>query len=663
VTETKVVPFFQGPTEQGEFANSREISEKKPVEKYLAEGSETEQCEDEVLAPNCTDEVNIRDLEIEQKGKQTLSSSSENDHTIEQDSIKEDSLSNNSSVNHGWHEVFSETNLTDHKEVVDRLKQKRRDGAMRDDAVDRSLLDFHVSNVAEFLDSNDETYEEIPLSDEEIPSNKAGGMTKRAKKDKNPTTEGKCDDGSSDCQSIRTVSEYVDSNDETFIDIPLSQKEIGRTLGVDEVQKEEHTDDEWQMESYTDPIREINTGRKRERITDLRELIKEKKRKFAAEDSEKRATSRNRRRVVEIVKHKSVVPDDSTSKISEIADETSRNVASPVPDSDVVIPDLIKAVLENMTSPDSGSCFSIPDHAETLDEMRRKISSPDFDKERRSASPESESRTSTPDWNPNEHRRLYNRRRAGSSDSSRAESSAGSRPGSSASSRHGSNPVSRPGSIASLRTGSNVSLRSESSTKRFPPPKRARVEKDTPDKTRAQARSWSGRVLDINYPKNLSDRGLDEDYPTNLSDRGLDEGCYPSNLPLELDENFSRSSPVGSRHQRQRSISPSVSKSHYSYVSERDNPTPPLRLSPARESRYRSRYSIKRYDARSSSNDSGSSRARHHDRNNNNWSRHDERPDMDQTTKSQIDFSDETFLSSKLKSLINNILLIEIILL
>ncbi len=120
-----------------------------------------------------------------QKGKQTLSSSSGNDCNIEQNSVKESIPSNNFNVNQR-HKLFSETNITDHKEVVDPLPEKKHHGAMTDDGVNRSsILDVHVSNVSEFLDSNDETYEEIPLSDEEIPPGKADVKYKlpKAKKD------------------------------------------------------------------------------------------------------------------------------------------------------------------------------------------------------------------------------------------------------------------------------------------------------------------------------------------------------------------------------------------------------------------------------------------------------------------------------------------------
>ena len=515
-----------------------------------------------------------------------------------------------------------------HKQLTDQLQEKNPNTTTGDDCVNRSSISkIHVNNTSEFLDGSGETYEEIPLSDGEIPwekSDKKSELT-QTKKVKNQKTGSKTNDDSSDSPSICATSKYVESNDETSVEIPQSEKAIGRTQGFSEGELNE--DDEWQIN--TDPSKQIFTGRKREGITDLRELIKEKKRKLSTEDSEKR--SGDRRRVVEIVRRdETVLTSDSTSKPIEIPDETLRNMTSPNAESDDVIPDRIKIVFENrrkMTSPDSESCYSTPDRTQTLDEMKRNISSPYFDKKRRSTSPETECRSSSPDWNSSEHRRRYNRRRAGSSDGSRTESSTGSRPGSSASSRAA---VSRRRSRASLRTESHSQV--ENSTKRYPPFKRARMQKETFNKTREiahkQALSQSDHVLGEDYP--APDRGLHDDYPEDLR-------------AGRLGDEYSSKSPVDSRRERKRSISPS--EKHYSYVSERDDSAPPLCLSPSRESRYRSRYSIKRYNTRSNSSESDSRRAEHSDRNNNSR-RHNYRFDVDKTTKNQLDFS-EAVLSSK----------------
>lgn len=635
--KTEVITPTPAPGEQGESSDSKEVAERKSDEECLAEDSGTVtciECEDNALEVSAVSrgdgarQDSIRNLAMKEQEKQAPSLSNDSLPDM-QDSVKE-SIS---------------TISADSKEVVDPLQDNRPSVSTKNKTVDKisSLLDIRLSNVSEFFDSNDETYVEIPLSEVEIPPGitvEKSGRTKAEKSANQKTVSTSSSEGQAEHYCM---FEYVDSSDETFVEIPLSQKEVEWTPSFNQGEKEDY------------PHGEINAGRKRERITDLRELIKDKKRKLAAPDSETPTAPRNRRRVVEIIGREAA--DDSTLKRREVVDEMLRDVRSPVPERELDISDDFKVVLENrrkMTSPDSGSGYSTPDHTQTLDDVRWKISS--FDKKRRSASPESESRERSPDYDRGEHYRPYNRRPTGSNDNSRTGSIAGSRPGSSASSRQESNASSRPGSSASLRTGSNVSLRNESNTKRYTPRKRSRVEKDTQDETREserkQTRYRSDLVLDVDHHSRLSDRGLDEDYLKHLSSsRGVDE-YYRTNLPdRDIDESYSRMSPVvDSRRERQRSISP-TEKHHYSnYVSERDNLAPRLRLSPSRESRYRSRYSIKRHDARSSSSDSGSYRTRHNNnnnRNNNNWSRHDKGTDVVQTARNQIDFADKSLLSSE----------------
>ena len=644
--ETEVITNTTAPGEQGEYSNSKKIAERKSDEQCTPEGSGKSpctKCEDSALDISAVSHVdgarqdNIRNLTIKEQGKQGPSLSNDSVPDIQQDSIKENISSNNSGK-------LSEAITADSKEVVDSLQEKRDGVSTKDKTVDKisSLLDIRLSNISEFLDSNDETYVEIPLSEKEIPPGKTVEKSKRTKVKKGANQK-TASTSSSEGQAEHCMFEYVDSNDETFVEIPLSQKDVDWERNLNQDGIDEYSDGEVN-----------NAGRKRERITDLRELIRDKKRKLANADSETPTTPRNRGRVVEIVGREAAVTDDSTLNRSEVVDEMLRDVTSPVSERELVISDNFKVALENrrkMRSPDSGSGYSTPDHTRTLDDARWKISS--SDKRRRSASPESKSRERSPEYDRGEHYKSYNRRPTGSNENSRAGGIAGSRPGSSASSRQESNASSRPGSSASLRTGSSLSLRNESNTKRYSPRKRSRVEKETQDETREserkQARYRSDRVLDVDYPSRLSDRGLDEDYPAkHLSSRGLDEHYRTKLSDRDMDESYSKMSPaVDSRRERQRSISPTEKRHYSSYASERDNPAPRFRLSPSRESRYRSRYSIKRHDARSSSSDSGSYRTRHNNRNNNNWSKHDKRPDVLQTARNQIDFSDKSFLSSE----------------
>ena len=606
----------QAVVKRGEFASSDGV----PRKKHVKEGSGTEQriqFEEEIPAQLPTGEViqdMVREIDTQRTGKQMLPSLGGAGPIIEQNKLSESTPSIKFSVNLEERKSFSKTNSLNRTEVTDLLREKNNNLASRNvSGINRS------THVTGFLDSNDETYEEIPLSDEEIPCSKPDKKSEliRAGKDRNQKTGSKGNDGSSDCQSA--LSDYVDSNDETFVEIPISKTAIGRRksgFGEGVMDK----DDEWQMECNTDLSKESFTGRKKEVYSDLREVIKEKKRKYSTDDSEKLSTSRNRRRVVEIVTREPVVPGDTTLKPSDRPGETLRSANSPNPGSDDIIQDRFKSFLENrrkMTSPDSESCHSTPDHIQTLEEIRRRMSSPDFGKKHRSTSPETESRTSSPDWNSSERRRRqYNRRRrAGSSDDSRTESSTGSRPGSSASSRA---TVSRPGSRVSQRTRSHAQV--ERSTKRYPPPKRARVQKGT-----------SGK---ISRDETLSDHVSDEECST--PGRGLDNDFPGDVLGGGLDDKYTGKSPVDSRQERQGS----PGKKHHRYVTARDSSTAPSRRSPARESRFQPRYGITRYNARGSGSESGSRRAKHSDRNNNNWSRHNDRSDVNEKTKNQLDFPD-----------------------
>ena len=487
---------------------------------------------------------------------------------------------------------------------MDPLQVNRRD---KED----TKLNTYVSNIYEFLNSNDETYEDISLSDTEIPSSKTEKETKR-KKTRKKKRRGSA--SSNESHSIQSFSEHVDSNDETFVEIALSKKAETQNSGVG------HRD------GRINQNKEIRCGRKREkRTTDLREFIKEKKRKSELHYSEKHVSPRYRQRHVEIIKSQPVASEDSTPERNESPDSNVPSVMSYDLESEVV-QDHIRNVVANrrkiMTSPVSERSASTPDHTQELDEMRWKVSSPD--RKRRSTSPESETRTRSPDWIGKEHHRLYNtdkRRRDRSSDSSRAGSNADSRPGSSASARRESNIRGlRPGTSASLRSENNLTIRSQ---RQYPSRKRTRTEKETPDKS-----YWSGLPLDIDHSTSMH------------SSRGLDEDCSTKLLSSRMDDNYPKMLPVRLRHERQKS----PSETHNSYVSERDSTRP---LSPARESRYRSRYSIKRSDARSSSSESGSYRRKRKHRNDN-WSRFTARDDEKQPLEVHTDLS-EAFLSSKSK--------------
>lgn len=630
----------RAPGEQGVFSGSKEVEERKSDEEYLAGDSGTAtciECEDNALQICAVSHVdgagqdNVRNWTTKEQEKQAPSVSDGKKPNMQQERVNENILSSNYNVNK-LHDVLSGARTAD-KEAVDPLQDSRTGNSRKDKTLDKisSSLDIRVSNVSAFLDSN-----ELPLSDGEIPPSRTIAKSEQIKANevKNQNTAVRSSTGSSEDQVEHSMFECVDSDDETFATIPLVQTFVC-TSGFNQGTRDEY------------PDIDVSAGKKTERITDLRQLLKEKKRKLAAQDSETPTAPRSRRRVVEIVGREAAVTDEYTIKPSDVVDEMVREITPPISERELDISDNVKVVLENrrkMTSPDSGSGSSTP---ETIDGARWKITS--LDKKRRSCSPESECRERSPDYDQGEHYKSYNRRATGSNDNSRAGSIAGSRPGSSASSRHESHASSRPGSSASLRTRSSASLRDESSTKRYTPRKRSRLEKEAQDETREserkQARYRSDRVLDVDYPSRLSD--LNEEHSKHLSSRGLDEHYRRNLSDRDIDESYCRISAVDSRRERRRSISPSQKPHYRSYVSERDNVACAVRLSPSRESRYRSRYSIKRHDARSRSSDSDSYRTRRYDRNNNNWSRNDKRLDVEQTTRNQIDFSDKSLLSSE----------------
>ena len=621
------------PREQGVFSGSKEVEERKSDEEYLARDSGTAtciECEDNALQICAVSHVDgagqdiVRNWTTKEQEKQELSVSDGNEPNMQQERVKENILSSNYNVNK-LHDVLSGAMAAD-KEAVDPLQDNRADDSTKGETLDKisSSFDIRVSNVSEFFGSN-----ELPLSDGEIAPSRTIAKSEQTKANevKNQNTAVRSSTGSSEDQVEHYMFECVDSDDETFAKIPLVC-----TSGFNQGTRDEY------------PDIDVSAGKKTERITDLRQLLKEKKRKLAAQDSETPTAPRSRRRVVEIVGREAAVSDDYSIKRS---DEVVRDITPPISERELDISDNVKVILENrrkMTSPVSGSGSSTP---ETIDGARWKITS--LEKKHRSCSPESESRERSPDYDQGEQYKSYNRRATGSNDNSRAGSIAGSRPGSSASSRHESHASSRLGSSASLRTGSSASLRDESSPKRYSPRKRSRLEKEAQDETREserkQARYRSDRVLDVDYSSRLSD--LNEEYSKHLSSRGLNEHYRRNLSDRDIDESYCGISAVDSRRERRRSISPSQKPRYRGYVSERDNVACAQRLSPSRESRYRSRYSIKRHDARSRSSDSDSYRTRRDDRNNNNWSRNDKRLDVEQTTRNQIDFSDKSLLSSE----------------
>ena len=543
-----------------------QISEEnfKISKKYLVEDSAMEHTRREnlVLSSEIRNTSNERKDDIIQPIEQTTSPSSGKRQIVGQ--LDNLTLSK-SSEKQEWQEAFSKTNFSNHSTT-----------AIKDDIVDNSQ-DMHVSNVSDFLNSNDETYEVISLSDNEA-IYKARKKPKRVKlrKNRNEKTEVKYGDG----VDGYTSSDCVNSNDDTFVDIPISEKETRRRKHL-----------------LDDPGKERKTGRKREGLMDLREFIRKKKRKMVVHDSEKHVTSRShRRRIVDIGRTKTDDPEASFQANSALPDKSPRKITSLNADSEL-LPEPINVVSENrcgMTSPSLGSPLSTPDRSPAHNETKHKLFPPDSAKRRKSSTPELERSARSP--NRREHRK-FTKRYAGSSDDSR--------PGSSPSSRIG-NSSSRSANSASVLTPSQVSQRYISRG-------RSRKERENLNTAREQTHSRSGRQVV-------------EDYPANAA-RVADE---------KNSQNFS----TGSKHERKRSLSPSGSN----YATKRDNSSSKP-LSPARESRYRSRYSIKRHNTRSSSNESGKYR-RSYDRNNN-WSRYDDRRDTDIRTRNQIDLSDETVLSRK----------------
>ncbi|XP_028401828.1 uncharacterized protein LOC114524823 isoform X2 [Dendronephthya gigantea] len=499
----------------------------------------------------------LEDSEMEDTRQERNTSNERKDDTGQQQTL-DNLTSSKSRVIQKSEEAFSKTNFLNYSTTV-----------MKDND-----QDMYVSNVSDFLDSNDETYEVIPLSDNET-IHESNKRPKRAKpkKARNEKPEVKYGDG----VEIYTSSDSVKSDDDSFVDIPISEKETWR-----------------------------KTGKKRVGLTDLREFISIKKRKVGeVHDSEKHVTSRSHRsRMVDIVRSRTDDPAASSQANSALPEEALRKMTPLNPDSELM-PERIHVAAENrcrMTSPNLGSPISTPDRSPAHNETKKKLISPEFAKRRKSSSPELERPARSP--NRRDYRK-YGSRYAGSSDDSRPGSSAGSRPASSASSRIG-NSSSRSGNSASAQTASHVSQRYLSG-------RRSRKERENLNTAREQARSRSSRKVVEDYPANIPARGADEDYSQNV--------------------------PADSRRERQRSLSPSGS----SYTTKRDKLSSKP-LSPARESRYRSRYSIKRHNARSSSNESGKCRTRSYDRNNN-WSRHDDRHDAGSRARNQIDLSDETVLS------------------
>lgn len=607
-----------------------------------------------IYIPSRTDEnrqdVNRR-LEIGQREEQKVPSLSENDHSVERrDSVKQESFWKNY-VKPECRETFSKEELADGNEAECPVQQRRRDDIATkkvDSMNSSSVSGIKVCDTTEYLDSNDETCVEMPVSDREKTFNVASkkSIRRKAKEIKRFNTDVNRNDGevesenSSDFQSIRIVSKCVDGNDDTFVDV-LG----GRTPGFGEGENDEISDDEWPMTSYTDEGRQMNTGRKREGITDLRLVLQEKKRKL--EDSEKRVTPRNRRRVVEFIKRKPVAPEISIPTSSRTLYETSLKETTSDFEHNIGTPDRKNIAFEikrRPASPDSEYRVSTPDHSEVITKTRRNMSSPDSDKRRKLISPELPSRARSPEWELKDSHRVYNNSRSGSSDGSRPGSVLDSRPGSSLGSRPGSGLGSRPGSSLSSRAGSSfgsrpesslgsrpgsssglrpgssldlrarndycldgpaggsMSLRAENDATRFSPRKRSRKEYESPSRTRVQARFQSPRQSD-------------------------DDRLHAS-----------------SRYERQRSISPS--DSHYSFISDKDYLTTTERISPGRESRRRSRFTVKTYDVRSSSSESNSYKTRRSDRNNN-CSRRKETPAMRQQKNRQLDLSDDSFLLSK----------------
>ena len=173
-----------------------------------------------------------RDLGAEREGSDISSVGSEEKR--EQWKGGKDHISSNSfNVNQGWLGTFSELSYVNRGCVEDPSRQKACDIVPTMQGIDSgrrsSPLDMEANDGVKFLDSN-ESLAEIQVTDKEAPSSLAYEKSKWP--GDNEMTEPISDDddddvrsfNGSDWVSVKTLSEYVDSNDDD-IEVLMSEEE------------------------------------------------------------------------------------------------------------------------------------------------------------------------------------------------------------------------------------------------------------------------------------------------------------------------------------------------------------------------------------------------------------------------------------------------------